>query len=388
MYKIIFQKTDPEKMMDDIVDYFEKSKLFCNNIIGQGYYGRVFTPGTEKKIIVPMANKENISIPVVIKMANNFGQFRIIDGKQKTLLISTDGNIVNEAIALNLLSDLYYNGITPHVPFMVSAFSCENQRQHIVDTIVSQYNILYDSVIINHKTSSADFDGMYIADRFSINNLYKMSILIMNNEDDVIDLPSGIKMNVIEFADYLFVSLTYTLGTLWKRFKMNVADMQKADNIFLQSTDCFYINNDFKKYTHMSYKLGDKYLTMPNFGIVPKLGDLGLSTIITENIIICEAHNSSIINNYGVDEFYDFHNKELNIYTELFDVIKTMLQFRQFSKTCVGELLNKKPYSNFISSFATIGLDKWPTNFEILKDKVFDKYVTKNVPAYSLEISS
>lgn len=333
----MFQNAEtPHDVYNMIIDYFKGNAKYCEEFIGEGAYGTVTTPhGIGKKILVPLPFG-NVNLDVIVKSGWDTKSDLFIEEQDGFFLISsTYNNLIMNAILFSLLSRFWYDGRNPHVPFVVSAFSCNDKP---VTKMIMEKNYFCDDILFDRNQHSIYF-------------LNDKPLKILKMIDLEFILITKGKPDPVAFADYLFVSMAYTMYMAWKEFKIVIHHFGSV-HIGIQSTDSYWGKGSLKSVKHMSYKINDKYLTLPNFGIVPKLMPINYSITPLPNCLIST-------DGQGLDK---------PVLSSLIGVIKSFLTHNQFKLTCA--------YS--VSDSVDI--------LETLSSDVFSKYITDSVPKDGIEI--
>lgn len=335
MYKKLLKAKNSEEIITTIVNHFQAMNNLCSHVIDEDEVGYEEIYDNEKIIKVPGVD-EIIEIPVVYKKGKYDGDFT--PQAYGGYMFVTSTNLTVEAVMISILSELWYNARSPHIIFSPTSFSCDNK---LVNVIVSE---------------KAD---------------YNMRILCEGKET-----PPAV-------MDYLFISITYTLYMIWSAYKINILDLH-AENIFISSTS-YWGGGSLKTFTHMSYKIKNGYLTVPNFGMIPKIGDVGRSFMYLDKQKTYIGDAWFDLENCDHEALIKYASRESRSYLSMVTNIRGFMSISQLEETCVGKLLENE-LSTFIHETITKDINSLPSAYDILHSKIFHKYFTKNVPANSLLI--
>lgn len=372
LYDKIYKSASPEDAYKGIEEYFKNSSSHCNDVIGSGGFGYVYVPHEKNIIKIPFGD-ENVEVSVVYKSKvwkpNIVTMFQL----KNNIIYSSGYDMTLEAIVLIILSELWYNEITPHVNFVVAAYACSQSsggNKYFVDKIIAEKCGL-DNKIEYERPKSYIYPTLGTLTSTYLGTLNDFIIWLNCTNAKEFDFP--------EFHDYIFISLTHTFATIWQRYKINVLDM-KSDNIFIQwiKEDTRLGKVKMNAYKKFSYKVDDYYLTFNNFGIIPKIGDVGVS--------VMNPYPNFQITSGLLEDNYEFYSQELYSYLQVADAIKRSLKNYHFKRTSLSKLLDSEPFNNLLGQPFLFVANKIPYASEILKTEYFLNYKTTSVPEDSFEV--
>lgn len=388
LYKTLYESPDLslEDIKNGIINYFGSETNYCEKILGSGFYGTVSVSNLSDRMKIKV-NGKIIELMIVVKKANQQSFFSMDEHNNKLFIYSGTGDMTNEAITLNLLSKLWYDGITPHAPFMITAYKCGSNPQSLIDTIVTEKIGLSEPIMLKR-----DLFSIYPEEEekksMILGTLGELLMYIVKTNDfGSVNLPNGIKADTIELLDALFIGYMHTLQLIWEKFKITLLD-QHPGNIFIQwiNPETHMGEKSLAQTKKISYDIGSgKYLTLNTYGIILKIGDVGVSYIIPRpDVMIYNYHQ------WAGPAQPDSVENQLNTLGKYSQPIKTYLQmihnYRQdlppniLNKTIVGKLLLKSPFDTFIAPWFIANHDLYPEINELFEWKEFEKYIGKKPP--------
>lgn len=358
LYKFI-SKSKKEviiKKLNNIVSYGE----FCDEIIGQGFFGKVFSPNINKKLNFNV-NGKTIKVPIAVKeVAYNEDQrsrsFAIIN---KILYMTFIKDITGELLIHSIIRQLWNKSV--HLPLILGYSTCKN---FMVDKLIVMKYGLDKPITIDLKNKIFNERVMWNPKernveifKSKLNTLTELFKYIHYSKiKDTVILPNGVKCNISKLYDYICISYLATHELLTKN-NIYPCDIN-PDNIFIHwlNDNSYYGNQCIKNIKTISYKVGNKKYLIKTFGFVIVVGDIGTFIAKSKKDVVIAGHLIDIQNNY----------KGLNIRLKpeynASDFIRftfNYLSMNIFSKTVAFQILNSEPYNNMPHYINHLnGLDK------------------------------
>jgi hypothetical protein len=392
---------------DEIIDFIEKSsiddiqknlgsilmnKYSCDRILGEGYAGkvRISTIGSIY-LYKPKGDTDSdmyVILPVVIKDTTREKtlNFWINDD---ILYVYSDGGIIIETIILYFIRKLIKKQLSPHLPLILEHSACNSDMSQPVDRIVTERHGLdreievkikgfYEGPMWRHVENYNPDDPIYYTRMSTFDDLMIYANLTKNltekNKDDMIELPNGIKCNIIELIDYLTISYIITVDLLAKN-NIYLLDMH-PQNIFIH-----WLNNNsylYDKYIgdteYIFYKRGDKYYKIKTFGLLLKIGDVGASIVKPKKNILFIGQTNNIEKTHKICEYIIEHPK----YFDFPMSYHNTMSVATFKKTCSYNILNSHPYDKIFWMSQTADLMESMLKPDQLL-KYFDKYAVNKI---------
>lgn len=305
--------------MTDLVKHILKllnNNEFCDIQIGQGGFGKVFISKTPSNLNVKLKCGIEINVAVVYKRSPiskdegfTFSSLRFVgrtkienhnikkSGKTGYVVLRIVNSMLGEGLISGIISRIFTNGISPHVPICLGFSSCEDHNI-----------ILMENLMTTGKEGQVltDFSDYY--DYFVRYRKMKMSSEVINS-------------CIIQFLHTLFV--------LQKNLSAIHADMWFG-NIFikdLKKGEKYFRGLDLTKYDYFQYLLpSGKSLYVPNMGFILKLGDYGLSTIKTGRLVIINNSHYKGTGDLILRRYYPGYPKDYTKYfPDYFNIFREML---------------------------------------------------------------
>jgi hypothetical protein len=188
-------------------------------------------------------------------------------------------NINSEAIILAATNELWYKGISPHLPLMIGYSMCESNKN--IDNIVTERHGLDKKVKIDmrdriQRPIQRTIMSFFESNLATLGNLFRFIDLTQKNYKTV--LPNNITCDIIKLIDYLTISYLHTHHILYKN-NITMMDMH-PDNVFIHwlNNKSYMSDKNISKTKYIVYKLSNKkYIKIQTFGLLLKVGDIGAS---------------------------------------------------------------------------------------------------------------
>ena len=285
------KNSNKEKIKDELIKLIEYDE-FCPVLLGEGIFGKVYIPGSNKTILFKL-NNIVLELPIVIKESHKQREYEIdlqLDIFENKLYISSGGSIITEMLILMFIKKLWYK--TVHLPLILGYTNCSNKN--LVDKIITfKYGLDKDIIIdLTNKVwqnyiSDKAFPKLFKSSIATIFDLFQY-IRFSKNKDNSIIFPNGIKCNNIsKLYDYICISYLVTHYLLTKN-NIFPYDLHES-NIFIHwlNNNSYYNNENIKNIKYIIYKIGNKYYKIKTFGFIIIIGDTGLfNMIIKEDVIL------------------------------------------------------------------------------------------------------
>jgi len=323
-----------------------KSDDYCQKIIGEGGFGKVFVP--EQNYATLLINNKSIKIPIVIKEShvNNESLFNI-NIIHNILYIHSFEDITTEALILMYIHQLYDK--TVHLPLMLNYATCNSDKINRI--IMKKYGLNKEQEIDLKNTYSGppwfknrppDIRKTNIVNIHQLFEYIQYNKYTNDNGDDMIILPNQIKCNVIKLIDYICISYLATHYLLAQN-NIFISDM-KPENIFIHWLDkkSYYGATNIKNIKSITYKINDSYYEIETFGFVIILGDLGTSIIKIKDDVIMVG------NIYDLNSNYEEINRQMIPNINCFYMLscfRDLLTFEQLEKTIIHQIYKSDPYN-------------------------------------------
>lgn len=363
----IYNAKTPDDAHSIIMNYLKTTAHFCND---------AFSYKISSDKAVSYFHENNAPSILKIPFGDEFIEINVVSEKSlysqddgvfyekiddDYFFFSTGNDMTASSIARILLSNLWYQSITPHVNFVASIYRCGEKKTYVDSMLVAAWGMKqmsYDNKIneeddVRQKTVTTGF--FYLSDIFNY----------IDNDFDI--FPNGVNFDVGTLIDYLFISIVHTHYLASVHYKMNIII---NDDIIIEWIDNTYCGKkSLNDITHFTYEVDkNKYLTVPNYGFIPKLDDL----------------KRTVIN--PIKNFYIASGKLTNNHPASYAII-----FGRIFKSVTLKHLKKSQIFNLIDAFDNFSLDgkfvgKLPSAIEILNHQTFDKYKTTEVPSNSFLI--
>lgn len=361
--------TDRELL--DVLD----NKTYCDKTLGQGAFGYVYAPNVSTSMQVTTSSNKKITMNVVVKKAHE-NRNLFVKNIDDHMYIYGDMNITLEAIILSYINKLWHKKLSPHLPFMVGYSTC-SRNNLFVDQIITERHGLLDNV----EVDVGGHDGWGIFWGASDETIFNSSLstlfdfikylLIAKNEKNETVLPNGKKVNIVKLIDYLCISYLHTHNLLHKN-NIIISDMH-FQNVFVHwlNKDSYLDDQYIGDAKYVYYKFGKKIIKIETFGILLKIGDVGLSIVVpNEHVTILGQAREPEKYLYQLGQI----TKPNYFVFRFFAGFKYSLPFSIYKKTVAYKIFSTYPYNEFVGeiSFTNTLLENLSTPNELLE--FYEKY--------------
>jgi hypothetical protein len=355
-----------EKIIEDLVKTIEYNN-FCPVILGQGVFGRAYSPTLDNTVTFAITKKKSIKIPIVIKESHNSKDStfttKVLDDK---LYISGFINMTTEALILMFIRKLYNK--TVHLPLILGYGTCQDSSS--VNRIITMKYGLEAPVEIDltdriFSYFTEDYPIKFTSHLNTVKELLEF-IYFSKKPDGSVILPNGIICpNVSELFDYITISYLATHLMLTKN-GIYPADMH-GRNIFIHWFDqnSYFNTNKLKNVKEIVYKVGTKYYKIKTFGFVIILGDTGIFKINVKKDIIIVGQSGDL------DGAYKSLERIMTPEFGVFDFIALNIRdltTKDCNQTITSRIINSYPYDSYenIMGVEKSYIDKLKTPEELL----------------------
>lgn len=375
---------------DEIVEklYKELWKIgdYCDSIMGEGFFGKVYTPTVGPFIYVKI---DNVDYPmyVVIKKTKFTTNYIGIDKVDDDLIINCHGSLTGEAIMLYIISKHWYYGKNLHLPFMVGFGICDSTNSTNVDNIIlERHGSLYNSTLNFEKMISTPIYNLSGFPNYkntwysTVNDVFNNILLsIVDSDNCLFKLPSKKEIYLYDLIDHFAIFFIHTTLYLWNNFGMTLSD-QHFNNIFVHWKTEFSRcgKKSLKNVENVYYEIGkNKYIKIPIYDFIFKIGDIGCSVMkIQENVLIAgDVGTAEALKKVKI--FKEKHNVYVHTIINLLhkfpiNIVKNTSIYKIFEE---NDILSK-----YIPEIGlTYEFDKkCPTELDILNNKHFKKWTVDN----------
>ncbi len=289
MLKEIEKETDLKKIYKILSDYRMVDK-YCSDFRSSGAFGEV---SINKIPTLIKIGDDWFDEPVVKDLLDN-GESTISFAKKKGYLyMINSGDPFGEVVLGTIVSNLFYDKITPHVVALLGHSKCSEGTE-----------IVYENLTYGNADSG-------IAGDFRQFGYYMRK---MNKK------VSG------EMLDSFIIQIFHTIFVLNSRFKLIHFDLEDR-NIFVKelTDDPYYGVESMLEYDYLVYHLPDgKKLYTKNNGYLLKIGDLGGSVANYGKLIIENNFASSNLNSQKIRKFYPNYPKVGNFLPDAYSFVRRL----------------------------------------------------------------
>lgn len=376
-------KNSPINEIKNIIyNFIDKYSVFCDEYLGEGYFGKVTTPmfGPTIKVIY---SKSEMNVCTAVKQAKyTEGQFRTHINKDAIFFIS-DRSMTSESIILFMISKLWFEKRSPHLPLLLGIDVCKTSDPYSISRIVIErhgaipwHNGIRKQTIMksNIIDNFCDQKGDIITDLSTVKSLLEYIQMYKYNDNLMIKLPNDQKVYLPDLIDYMYISFAHTDYILQKELGLTLSD-QHAANIYIHwlSKKSYVGDRNISNLHTIYYQIGNnKYIKCNTYGILIKIGDVGTSVMVPrENVYI--IGDSVMSNTMFTSSSMKKFNTPKPSYNDMFLNIITIMPIEVLLKTSVFKLFMKKPYS-YTSFHPT--QPNTIDSLKMLNDEVFKPYVT------------
>jgi hypothetical protein len=380
----IIKKSDTKTIKEEFMNFLYQYTYYCDEYLGEGFFGRVSTPNFGPTVDV-LIGDSYMTLPTAVKQLKHLdGKFNIYEQDDKLYMVS-EKTLTSEMIMLYMISKLWYDERTPHLPFLLGVDSCGGGDSGLISKIVIErhgiitwFNQIKKPTILrdrfktpywltrqNHLSNMATLDDLFL-------------FCVLNRESETkITLPNDKTVHVPDLLDYLFISYLHTAHILYKDLHLILSD-QFTKNIFVHWLGKFSQmgKTNIGDVKNIYYQIGkDKYIKCETYGILLKLGDLGTCVMKPrDNVyVIGDVYNQD----KHIKDFKKYDSYVAS-YTEMFmNIVGGTFPPEILTKTRVWKLYQKAPFNTITDLGAPIDI-ALPTELEVLNaDEFKDMMVNK-----------
>jgi len=380
---INFLKNNNNKTIKDkIITEIAGLTYACQDKIGEGYFGKVYTPLIPNVGTIKLKNNTYTYVPVAVKEMMHEGIFDFIDDKERLYLYS-DRELTCEAILLYFISKFWYESKFPYAPFLISVHKCKTENHSsLIDHLVTERHGVFESYQSWSKGNNIVANGIEMGTKHKLETFYNMLHAGMDEYDDKYNFSvksMDVKFNLIDMIDNLMLHTLIYMDYCTKHGLILVD--QHLNNIFISwITDVNTIGGKkMLPVKNIYYTIGkNEHIKAPVNIIIPKVGDLGSSVLKMRNDLWIVT---DLINVKNIDDISKLFDKYVPPYLLMFDGLKNVLPYDVFTKTLLKEIYddNKIISQNYSYMTQCIKPDKFPTESQLLK-KYYKKYLVSDLP--------
>lgn len=389
--------TSPKDIYKKFMEALDHNVAKCEVILGEGMFGSVSRPNYSAFALIDVKNKK-VEIKTVLKKLklSNDMQFghtiitknaidehieKIVPSDMKTFVknqkfpkeihvfFSDNHDPHCEYILLAFASKLWYDKITPHVPFMVVPMSCGSSNS--LNSFLLEANGLPVKIKTMYKTASLYLQNPALYNLSYCETLYKLIEFMTNTGDsNTCVLPNGELVNISTFIDHISISYLFTYQQLIHKIGMVLQD-QHLNNIFMYWLDSnSYMGSTFiGKLKNIVYEIDTSTQFLINVpGVLLKIGDIGASILKPRDDVIVVGElfgsNDAILKALYADK--------MPYYMQFIDNMLHTVPFCILMQTCLFALYQDHPFNTLSGSSGIT--HEYPTCSDILK-KYFKKYI-------------
>ena len=282
----------------------------CEEILGEGVVGIVYTPQISKFEKISIKNK-SIFLPIAVKKAKTSDDI-IIELIKKKLYIYSYNNLTIETIILAYINELWYKKISPNVPVMIDYSSCYNDKNYVDKIINERYGLDSSIEILLTGLDQASLLYPYKYGTIFSSTLNTLSELLhyifFSDNEGQVKLPNNYICDICELYDYITISFIHTYNLLIKH-NIHVFDIH-FNNIFIYwlSDKSYMGDQNIGNIETIIYKINNKMYKIKTFGFLIKIGDFGSSIVLPKKNIVILGHATNIRTNYKfVDELIKYN---------------------------------------------------------------------------------
>jgi len=425
----IIKQSPKDQLIDNLKSAMHRYLKAATDIFGEGYFGRVTRPNYSPKMDVEVKDK-TIKINTVLKqfkrpalnielltynqesLNDSIKIFYENDKMQKDLsnivIHSTmsglifDDHMMGEMIILMYISKLWYESITPHVPYLLTPLS---QDSNEINALLLEMNGLpalytYHKRLLDHNIYGRG--GRYFSSH--LENVFELLCFINNNytydeKNDIyliprlqfdIDKDKQLKirdmtptLDVVKLIDSIFLSFLITLHQLHTTLNLTLSD-QKLDNVFLAflEYDLHVGKRSLKNIKHIRYDMKSKSYTIPVYDIILKIGDVGSGVMkIRDDLIL--AGDICVQDCAGNDVHKIFFIDRLPTYLTFMIMMNNGLSIDIGSRLINYRILNSDKFKR-VTLYEGVDLT-FPTAIQLIEE-YFKDYLTDDKSGDSDEL--
>lgn len=388
----------PKDILKKLRPALEYNVAKCEVVLGEGVFGSVSRPNYAAFASVGVKNGKNVLIKTVLKKlklpdVTNFGQTIIsqdainehidknVPANMKTFVqnqkfpkeiygfFSDDHDPHGEYIILAFVSKLWYNEITPHVPFLVIPMSCGPANR--LDAFLLEANGLPFQTKTIFKTAPLYLQNPATHNFSYCETFYKLIEYMINmGEGNSCVLPNKETVHIPTFLDHMAISYLFTYQQLVQTIGLVLQD-QHLNNVFMYwLDDKSYMGSQFiGQIKHIVYDLdASTQLLIDVPGVLLKIGDIGASILKPRKdvVVIGETFGSpdALLKALYADK--------MPYYMQFLDNLMHTIPFNILMQTCLFALYQAAPFNTLAGSSGIT--NDYPSCSDILK-KYFKKYI-------------
>ena len=380
---INFLKNNNNKTIKDkIITEIAGLTYACQDKIGEGYFGKVYTPLIPNVGTIKLKNDTYTYVPIAVKEVTHNGVFDFVDTKKRLYLYS-DRELTCEAMLLYFISKYWYESKCPYAPFLVSVHKCFTDNQSaLIDHLVTERHGIFESydsfsqgvhIVGNGNTMDSThkletFYNLLHAGFDKYDDKYNFNIELMNAKFNLIDMIDNLMLHTLIYMDYC------------TKHGLILVD-QHLNNIFVSwINDTTTIGGKkMKPVKNIYYTIGkNEHIEAPVNLIIPKIGDVGSSVLkMRDDLWIV----TDLINVRNVEKISKLFGSYVPPYLLMFDGLKNVVPYDVFSKTLLKDIYddNKIISQNYSVMTQCVEPAKFPTESQLLK-KYYKKYLVSDLP--------
>lgn len=381
---------NPETFEGELNKNIQSQVKYVSDILGEGAFGVVYTQNIGQFIIYNVKGKE-IILKVAIKKIKSIGEPILIHFDKKTIDIdikeflnektekqlkkvdyndiyvySSDKHPNGEFIILSLLSKLWYDGLNPHVNFML--FPLSINEKYLMDGFAIERCGLDNPINYDIKNVSFPLNSHKNV-QTRLETVAELLIFCLNICDNSYNVKNNFvgNFNMVDLINELLLSYLFAYQHIYEKTNVTMIDLH-SNNLMIKFIDehSFIGNHKLSDYDSVCYELNDKYyVRMDKF--ILKFGDVGFSVYKKNNFVV-------VGDSIEYKEFKKVFVDRLMYYIEFLTNLKDMLPFNLFKKTICHDILEKE-FGDF-SIFSGAKLDQIKP-YELVK-KYFQKLKKNN----------
>lgn len=285
-----------------------------------------------------------------------------------------------ETIGLMYLSKMWYDELTPHVPYLIMPMTCntENMIDHLLlemNGLINPINSdrkrqmpgIYDQTVENTYLETVNALLKHISSNFIVEN-NKILCWIPNLQQPDLDEIAVEVVDVIELIDSLTLSFLFTYEHVWREAKMILTD-QYTQNVFIHwlSDGSHMGKRNIMNTKEIVYLVKNKKYKIRTNGIILKIGDVGSSVIKPKEdlMIIIDLNDKSSVQKA-------MYLERIPTYIEFIGDVYYHLPKVIAEKTIVNQILTSKEFETYSTVAGGVNLDD-PHPIDLI-EKYFKKF--------------
>jgi hypothetical protein len=376
-------KSTNKEIKENIATKIMEISQLCEDKIGEGFFGRVYTPVISPVATVAINDKVSVKFPIVIKESKHTdGRFYVLNRKKRMYLYS-DRELTAETIILFFISKFWYNASFPYGPFLVSIHWCGDNTDILVDKFVTERHGYYETIETEHtginlitefssNFSKLETIGVLLEEALNkCDNNYNVMFRLYNKE---------IKFNLIELVDYIV--LHFLIAVDYCDNKDLILTDQHPNNIFVSWIASGRVDVGSKHMSNVTdiyYKFDDVIIKAPLKNILIKLGDIGSSVLkLKKDLWIM----GDVINEKDVGHIEKYFSKYVPSYMTFLSGLHDILPHKVFFQSSLHNIYDDKHIGKYTPLTGYVDPHNFPSPRDLLQ-KYFTKYIVKKLPTDS-----